>query len=152
MDDSLLTASTIADLKTNLQLTIDSFERAGFLLNYKKSQMQPTQQMEFLGFLIDTAAYTISLTQDKWTGILRCVNTVLDNPSKPITIRFLATIIGKIVATFPCSHDAPLHYRVLDSFKVKSLRLKNDKWSAKILLSTSCLQELGGNNTSTPIQ
>ena len=120
VDDSLLTAPTIACLKANLQLTIDLFEGAGFLLNYKKSQMQPTKQMEFLGFLIDTATYTISLTQDKRKGIFRCITRVLDNPSKPITIRFLATIIGKIVATFPCSHDAPLHYRILDRFKVES--------------------------------
>ena len=45
------------------------------------------------------------------------------------------------MATFPCSESAPLHYCILDHFKVKLLWHKN-KWSTKIKLNSQCLQEL----------
>ena len=70
------------------------------------------------------------------------VSSVLRHPDRKIIILFLASIIGKIVSTFPCSEMAPLHYRILDRFKIKCLREQNWKWNAKIILSSPCLQEL----------
>ena len=142
VNDSLICGQTVAILRRNVQLTLDLFERAGFLINYKKSQLQPTQQMEFLGFSIDSVAYTISLTSEKRTKIHRCVSEILSHPHRPITICRLASIIGKVVATFPCSEEAPLHYRVLDRFKIKCLRENNFKWNKTIVLTKACLQEL----------
>ena len=65
VDDSLLVARTTKILKGNLQLTIDTFERAGFLINYKKSHLVPSQIMEFLGFIINTVEFSIDLTVEK---------------------------------------------------------------------------------------
>ena len=67
---------------------------------------------------------------------------ILQHPTKHISIRHLGRIIGKIVATFPCSESAPLHYRILDHFKIKQLKLHHDKWSTRIKLNSQCLQEL----------
>ena len=142
VDDSLIIGKTISILKKNIKLTIDLFEKAGFLINYKKSQLAPCQKMEFLGFVIDTVEFSVYLTQSKRQKILELVNAILGSPMRKITIRHLATIIGKIVSTFPCSEDAPLHYRILDRFKVKCLRANHFKWNAKIVLNKSCLQEL----------
>ena len=142
VDDTLIVGSSVSGLLEDLKITIDLFERAGFLLNYSKSQLQPTQQIEFLGFDIDTVAYTISLTKEKRDSICNLVSRILACPTKKITIKLLASIIGKIVATFPCSEEAPLHYRVLDRFKVKSLALNSKKWTARVILTSACLQEL----------
>ena len=142
VDDLLILGRSIVDFKTNINLTIDIFKCAGFLLNFEKSQLEPTQKIEFLGFDIDSTEFTVSLTQSKRQSILRLVSTILDNPSTKIKIRHLAVIIGKIVSTFPSSDEAQLHYRVLDRFKVKCLRAHNNKWDSKVSLSTQCLQEL----------
>ena len=54
----------------------------------------------------------------------------------------MAKIIGKIVATFPASDHAPLHYRILDRQKNYALWKMNQKWSSRIVLSTHSLEEL----------
>ena len=61
---------------------------------------------------------------------------------KLITIRELSRIIGKIVATFPSCRQAPLHYRVLEQYKIKMLCKHKGKYFKKIVLNASCFQEL----------
>ena len=54
----------------------------------------------------------------------------------------LAKFIGKVVATFPASEHASLHYRVLDRFKIKALKLHNNNWQAKVRLDNKCFEIL----------
>ena len=142
IDDTILIGSSLSELERNMTLTIDVLEQAGFLINYQKSNLQPSTCIEFLGFVIDSVKFQVSLTKKKRDCIHKLVSQILDHPDKLITIRTLGRIIGKIVATFPCSESAPLHYRILDRFKVKQLRLHKNRWSAKIKISCQCLQEL----------
>ena len=95
----------------------------------------------FLGFILDTKSYTISLSEQKCDNLKTLISYILTNQNK-VTICLLSKIIGKIVSTFSCCDKAPLHYRVLDRFKLKMLRCNNHKWSSKIILDHSCLQEL----------
>ena len=125
IDDTILLDPSADKLQYNMHLTISTLEQAGFLLNYEKSILEPCTKIK-----------------RKWDSIFQLVNHILTNPNKPITIRHLGKIIGKIVATFPCSESAPLHYHILDHFKVKQLQWHKNKWSTKIKLNSQCLQEL----------
>ena len=97
--------------------------------------------MEFLGFLINTATYTVTVSNKKRKNLKSLLTMVLSHSKHKITIHFLAKIIGKIVSFFPASDEAKLHYRTLEKFKTKCL-LVNRSWSAKIRLSEKCLKEL----------
>ena len=121
-------------------MTIECLESAGFLINYLKSQTTLTKVVEFLGFVINTECFEVSLTKGKLLSLRTCVEKALSR--RKVTIRFLSQIIGKIVSTFPCCDEAPLHYRTLDRSKVKSLHLCKQKWNSMIKLSSQCLQEL----------
>ena len=63
IDDSFLCASNEIILRKNAQLTIDTFK------NQTKSHLQPTTELEFLGFDINTVKFQISLTSHKMTAI-----------------------------------------------------------------------------------
>ena len=63
IDDTLLVAESIKKLHRNIQLTLYCFKNAGFLVNFKKSLLKPTQQIVFLGFLIDSVEYIQSIRQ-----------------------------------------------------------------------------------------
>ena len=141
IDDTLLVARSSSEMHANLRLTTETLEKAGFILNYSKSHLTPTTTLDFLGFTIDTKKFCISLTDSKITGIQKAIKEILAKKGHT-TIRKLSKIIGKIVATFPCSDEAKLHYRVMDRFKVKMLIQHKYKWSAKICLTKPCLQEL----------
>ena len=113
IDDTILLAPSADELRYNMHLTISTLEQAGFLLNYEKSILEPCTKIKFLGFDINSVKFQISLTQRTRDSIFQLVNHMLTNPNKPITIRHLGKIIGKIVATFACSESAPLHYGII---------------------------------------
>ena len=134
-----MVAKTYDQMKRNIDLTLKCFKDMGFLVNFKKSNLEPSQQLEFLSFLIDTVKFTISLTSQKRTDIHDMCSRIIRHPSKKIKIRYLAKLIGKIIATFPTSEHVPLHYRVLDRFKVKCLIRNKQNWSGSCILPKNCI-------------
>ena len=140
IDDTLIMAKSLSEMSQSLKLTTETMENAGFVLNYSKSQLTPTTKIDFLGFTIDTIKFTVSLTDSKLDNLIKSITNAMGR--KVITIRELSRIIGKIVATFPSCRQAPLHYRVLERFKIKMLRQHKGKYSKKIVLNASCFQEL----------
>ena len=142
IDDTLLVTDTKANLNHSIRLTLDAFTKAGFLINHAKSLLKPSQRIVFLGFLIDSVEYTISLTDDKRQEIFNLACRLLSNKRHKWSIKLLAKFIGKVVAAFPASEHALLHYRVLDHFKIKALRLHNDNWQAKVRLDKNCFDTL----------
>jgi hypothetical protein len=57
LDDILLMASTAETLSHHVAL----LELLGFVVNYQKSQLNPVQSLEFLGFQINSVTFQISL-------------------------------------------------------------------------------------------
>ena len=65
IDDSFLCASNAEILHHNAQLTLDIFKKCVFTINYRKLHLQPTTELEFIGFDIDTVKFEIRLTSHK---------------------------------------------------------------------------------------
>ena len=61
LDDILLMASTTETLTHHVELTVALLELLGFVVNYQKSQLNPVQSLEFLGFMINS----VTLPKDK---------------------------------------------------------------------------------------
>lgn len=121
LDDFLLMASTEETLSYQVTLTVTLLEMLGFVVNYQKSQLNPTQSIEFLGFRINSITLNISLPFDKVKSIRRECPKVLENPD--ITIRDLARLLGKLSASIQAVCPAPLHYRHIQAVKKRSLAL-----------------------------
>ena len=51
-------------------MTQELFETLGFKVNREKSVLQPSKQLEHLGFVISTELMTISLTSERKKDIL----------------------------------------------------------------------------------
>ena len=113
IDDTFLRAASADQLRKNLEFTQSFLKKCGFMINLKKSCVIPSQRMEFLGFMIDTVEYTVRVTDRKRDNLWQLISKTLHSKSKIVTIRHLAKIIGKIVAFFPASDHAKLHYHTL---------------------------------------
>ena len=142
IDNSHLYSRSFTDMERSIDITLDIFHRAGFTINYKKSVLAPVQKITFLGFDIDTVEFSVAVSKRKRYDLFQLVNSICQHPRRKVSIRFLAKIIGKIIATFPASDHAPLHYRALDRFKVRMLVHYNQKWTQKVMLSYSCIKQL----------
>ena len=115
---------------------IDSVTRVdslGLVAHPEKSMFNPSQQLEFLGFILNSASMTIPLTPEKAAGLKTACHALLTNSSP--TIRELARVVGKIVSSFPGVMYGPLHYRLLERDKI--LALQNACWDFDTNMSLS---------------
>ena len=72
----------------------------------------PTQELEFLGFLLNSISMTIRLPPLKAAHVkLACENLLLKTK---VTIRELAHVIGLLVSSLPGVQFGRLHYRLLE--------------------------------------
>ena len=142
-----LTVSQIALICTLLPaylrkqlVDILSYTDNGSMVNFKKSCLQPTQQLVFLGFLIDTVEYSISFTDTKCQDIFDIMLRIFKHKIRKIWSKYLAKLIGRIIVMFSASEYMLLHYRVLDHFKIKVLKLNHNNWRGKCKLDDKCLK------------
>ena len=124
VDDSLLLGHDYDECLANVQATADLLESLGFHIHPDKSILNPSQNIQFLGFDIDTVSMTISLTQEKKNGIRIKAAQLL---SYTTSIRNVASFIGKLTAAFEAIPLGRLHHRNLEWAKIKALN--HYKWN-----------------------
>ena len=103
LDDILVLAQSKEDLGTQMDQIAKLFNLLGFSINHEKSQLIPTQQIQYLGFLIDSQNLMIRLTQEKVEQLTRTVKQQMN-----LSVRDLAWLIGRMTATIPAIFQAPL--------------------------------------------
>ena len=139
LDDILLMASTAETLSHHVTLTVALLGLLGFVANYKKSELNPVQSLEFLGFQINSVTFQSSLPKDKVKNIKRECQKVLDHQT--ITVRELARLLGKLSTSIQAVFPAPLHYRYHQAVKKQSLA-KQWCYEAPVTWSATSLEEL----------
>ena len=142
IDDTFLRASSAEELRCNIDITKKLFSQCGLAINNKKSCLTPSTKMEFLGFVLDSVKFTISVTHLKHNSLLKLICLIHASPHKKVKIQFLAQIIGKIVSFFLACDLAKLHYCTLERFKTQMI-LQHKNWNFKVCLPHTCIKEIG---------
>ena len=109
IDDFYIQGSTFDECKNNLLYTCNVVKSLGFGIS-EKSNFIPSQVMNHLGFVLNSKDMTISLGGKKKDQIMDMINNI----QSPVTVRYLAKIIGTLVASFPAVEYGPLFYRYLE--------------------------------------
>ena len=139
LDDILLVASSSSESSEDIQYSKSFLESLGFIIKTSKSNLTPSQTLQHVGFIWDTANYTVSIPHDKVNGLK---NLCFQALSHPTSLRFLAKIIGTIDSfKFGCP-IAPLHYRSLQQDLIKHLCPEDNNWNSTIFLSSSARSDL----------
>ena len=79
LDDMFLTASSPAVLIEQLSLILFDLTSAGFIVNIEKSVLEPVQRLEYLGFILDTKEFSISVPERKVLKIFGLIEHFLRN-------------------------------------------------------------------------
>ena len=114
VDDSYLQGHTKQCLQ-NIEATVSLLQSLGFVIHEGKSILNPTQEIEFLGFVFNSVTMTISITKGKTEAIILKIRRFLENKSSKI--RELASVIGSVISLFPAIPFGKLHYRALEKDK-----------------------------------
>ena len=134
IDDSLLIGRTYQDCENNVKDTISLVDSLGFTVHPVKSVFIPTQEITFLGFVINSVNMTVKLTHDRIVDLQNLCRDTL--AAQEITIREFAKLIGKMVASEPGVQCAPLFYKDLEIYKEKMLKISHGNYDSKIHLTT----------------
>ena len=140
IDDMYLQGQTYKECVHNVIDSIVQIDSLGLVAHPGKSVFNPSQQLEFLGFILNSVSMTIRLTPEKAVGLKTTCHALLTNPSP--TIRELARVVGKIVSSFPGVMYGPLHYRMLERDKILALQTSCWDFDKHMSLSPEAKSEL----------
>jgi len=115
LDDMLLMANSQDRARDHFQCATYLLTALGFVLNVDKSVSLPEQQIEFLGFILDSNMMTISLPPQKLGSLLKSTKHLAEKMQT--TLREISQVLGTMVASHPAILPAPLHYRYLERTK-----------------------------------
>ena len=139
LDDFLIMGETRQLALQHAATTLNLLEGLGFVANYPKSVLIPSQEIEFLGFIVNSLNLSLSLPTDKIKKVRQNCQRLLDNPV--VTVRELAKFLGLLSASVQAVFPAPLNYRYLQHAKNSVLK-KQKSYEALVTLDPRALQEV----------
>ena len=138
LDDSLQMSKTYQGCLRSTHAVHNMLISCGILPNYRKSQLQLTQVLTILDFVVDYVSMTIALPCDKIEKMLTLVNNALIHPR--MLVRELARLIAKMISCFPALPFGRLYYRPLEHVKIEALFRNKYDYNSYITIDGACCQ------------
>ena len=108
IDDSLLVGRTKNDDVKSIIETVKTFDGHRFTVRDEKSQLEPTQEITYLGFVINSTDMTVKLTYERTQKVLQACDDLLRQTRSKI--RSVASCVGLMVSSFAGVPLGQLHY------------------------------------------
>ena len=115
LDDMLIMAESTSLALHHAASALNLLESLGFVVNYHKSQLIRSQQIEFLGFLVDSVTLSLQLPGEKLRKIRKRCQQLLNVGET--SIRELSKFLGLLTSSIQAVFPVPLHYRHLQRLK-----------------------------------
>lgn len=139
IDDSLVMNQCRGLCSKQTGQVMSVLDALGFHCNLEKSVIEPTQVIHYLGFIVDSASFTVTVSQEKVNTILISSQEILE--SAVVTIRDVARLIGLYTSCMRAIQFGPLYYRALENDKVMALKASGD-YDAIMNLSEPAIQDI----------
>ena len=139
IDDNLILAPTEEEASCLAEMAVSLFEALGFVVNRPKSILQPCQELQFLGFNVNSVDMTIRVPQRKLEKIHTMARDLMEatTASGRVVARFVGTASSLALGIPP----APLFYRALQQAKNSVIKAQHGL-DTPILLDTPLREEL----------
>ena len=107
----LLMASSSEDLLMVRDTLIFILQQLGSLINIKKSYLEPTSTLEFLGVIVDSGEMTLSLPKENLLKVQNHCQEILEKWK--VTVRELNKLFGRLSSIAIAFLPVSIHYRHL---------------------------------------
>ena len=139
IDDMLIKARTKKECEDSVQKILAMMESLGIAVNHANSVRTPSQQMEYLGFLIDSEAMTISVPSKKVKILKKELHRFKNR--EDCSPREMASLLGKINAMADAVFPTRIHTSGLHQQKLKLLK-EFGGWDCRAPLSPQATKDL----------
>lgn len=119
LDDFLLINDNYKGCIDNIDTTIKLLKSVGFIINYEKSNLCPSTSCKFLGYIIDTERFLITLPSEKVKKIKDEINHFKN--LKRCKIRDFARLIGLLTSACPAVEYGWLYTKNFERCKYLNL-------------------------------
>ena len=109
LDGWLVRARSKQSCLRHTQILIRMCQDLGWLVNLEKSELEPKQVFDFVGYQFDLRSGRVRPTPDRWQGLQGKIQALLLLPTCPI--RQFMSLIGLLTATEKQVHLGRLHMR-----------------------------------------
>ena len=110
LDDILVIGSSQEECQKHLDFVLRLLQNLGFIINWKKSTLIPSQHFRFLGLLWNTVTGTIGLPEEKRLSLIHLASkALLSTPS----CHDLQVLLGHLTSSIPAVPLIRLHSRRL---------------------------------------
>jgi hypothetical protein len=139
LDDLFILGRTEEKCQKSVEFCCQLFESLGLLIN-DKSHLNPTTEIEYLGFIFNSVDMKLSLPIRKQSKIISMCNELLR--ANEITIQKISEVIGTLVAAAPATSNGMLYTRELEMDKTFALIKSCGNYSGTVKLSNGSRSDL----------
>ncbi|CAL8071331.1 unnamed protein product [Orchesella dallaii] len=140
IDDIWIMGHSIQECTKHVQLTVETLERLGFVINSVKSNLVPSHIVRYLGFVLDSSTMTIKLPSDKARKLQEMCSSIIKVPK--MQIQTLSEFLGTVISVCPAVPYGILHTKLLEREKFLALKKYEGNYSGKLTLPSECLLEI----------
>ena len=138
LDDILVIGGSEEECKENLAFVLNLLQSLGFLINWKKSNLIPSQFFRFLGLEWDTRKGLIGLGEEKRLALRRRTTAASQSPS---TCHDLQILLGHLTSSIPAVPLIRLHSRELQRVLHAHYKSEEDRFR-RVVLSPPAVKDL----------
>ena len=109
LDDWLVRAKSRSTCLQHTQTLVKMCQKLGWLVNAEKSELEPQQVFNFVGYQFDLRSGRVRPTPDRWQSLQDKIKSLLLLPTCPV--RQFMSLIGLLTATEKQVHLGRLHMR-----------------------------------------
>ena len=107
LDDWLVRANSYPICRQHTQILVQMCQELGWLVNTEKSELEPKQVFNFVGYQFDLRTGWVRPTPDRWENLQEKIQALLSLPACPV--RQFMSLIGLLTATKKQVHLGRLH-------------------------------------------
>ena len=139
LDDIIILGDSPREVQEALEMTVQVFTSAGFIINLKKSDLTPTQDLVYIGGWFRTLLGRVFLPEDRRESLIRVIRS-FKLVGKMHCARSWLQVLGLLAATIPSVHQARLRMRPIQ-WHVKQ-RWESRDLTAQIMVTRALLPAL----------
>ena len=140
IDDILIIGESFEKCKADTIWAVELLQSLGYVVNFPKSVLTPTQILEHLGLIINSVDMTAKITKEKCDHFIDMSMKLLS--TKRPSIREVSRVLGTMVSYLPGAEFGKMHYRGLENCKKQALVWSRGNYEGKMTLNKDALKDI----------
>jgi hypothetical protein len=140
LDDLLIVGDSKASCARSVSRARELLTELGAKINFAKSSLEPSQQLEYLGFQIDSTQMTLTAPARKISNLTKSMKAALRRPA--LSARDAASLLGKLQSMADALLPVRVHTTGIHQFQLACIARAQKSWDRTFQLPKEAREDL----------